>query len=42
MENVRGLTTYKGGDFFTDVFEEFNSLKGYTETRSSSISRICA
>ena len=30
MENVRGLTTYKGGDFFTDVFEEFNSLKGYT------------
>jgi DNA (cytosine-5)-methyltransferase 1 len=30
MENVRGLTTYKGGDFFTDVLEEFNSLKGYT------------
>ena len=29
MENVRGLTTYKGGDFFTDVLEEFNSLKGY-------------
>lgn len=30
MENVRGLTTYKGGHFFTDVLEEFNSLKGYT------------
>jgi DNA (cytosine-5)-methyltransferase 1 len=29
MENVRGLTTYKNGDFFTDVIEEFNSLKGY-------------
>jgi DNA (cytosine-5)-methyltransferase 1 len=29
MEKVRGLTTYINGDFFADVFEEFNSLKGY-------------
>lgn len=29
MENVRGLTTYKNGDFFEDVLEEFNSIPGY-------------
>ncbi len=29
MENVRGLTTYRKGDFFEDVMEEFNSISGY-------------
>lgn len=29
MENVRGLTTYRNGDFFEDVLEEFNSIPGY-------------
>lgn len=30
MENVRGLTTYKQGNFFADVLEAFKSLKGYS------------
>ncbi len=29
MENVRGLTTYRKGNFFEDVMEEFNSIPGY-------------
>lgn len=29
MENVRGLTTYRKGHFFEDVYEEFKSIPGY-------------
>lgn len=29
MENVRGLTTYRNGDFFSDIMEEFMTIPGY-------------